>query len=158
MDILARKIKEIREHKKMSKSELARLIGVSPAYITMLENGTKKNPSIDTLKKISNALNIPLSEFLKEDKKTTILNKKTGDIVTLNTPSVKLEESGSKIKLMNITTEIVTELEDSIHEYLAVISPVEKNGFDSDKVNELVDKVTELIRFEIYKEKKNKEK
>ena len=51
MDNLGIKIKTLREKNKISKSELARLINISPAYVTMLENGLKKNPSIDILKK-----------------------------------------------------------------------------------------------------------
>ena len=53
-------IKEAREKNNISKSELSRLIGVTPAYITMLENGKKKKPSTDILIKLSQALDIPL--------------------------------------------------------------------------------------------------
>nr|DAF73210.1 MAG TPA: helix-turn-helix XRE-family like protein [Caudoviricetes sp.] len=62
MDIKER-IKFYREKRNISKSELARQIGVSPSYITMLENGDKKNPSMEILLKISSALNINVSEL-----------------------------------------------------------------------------------------------
>ena len=52
MNDLGIKIKNIREEKKITKSELARLIDVSPAYITMLENGKKQNPSRAILDKL----------------------------------------------------------------------------------------------------------
>ena len=48
MDIKER-IKFYREKRNISKSELARQIGVSPSYITMLENGDKKIPSMEIL-------------------------------------------------------------------------------------------------------------
>lgn len=57
------KIKFYREKLNMSKSELARQIGVSPSYITMLENGDKSNPSMEILLKISKVLNIDITEL-----------------------------------------------------------------------------------------------
>lgn len=60
------KIKYYREKMQMSKSELARKIGVSPSYITMLENGSKSNPSLEILTKIAIALNISLKELDEE--------------------------------------------------------------------------------------------
>ena len=61
---LNKKITLYREQANMSKSELARLIGVSPSYITKLENGEKANPSLEIKIKIANALEIPPSLFL----------------------------------------------------------------------------------------------
>lgn len=57
------KIKFYREKRNMSKSELARQIDVSPSYITMLENGDKKNPSLEILIKIAKALNIQVTDL-----------------------------------------------------------------------------------------------
>lgn len=68
MNDLGTRIKSIREKRRITKSELARLIDVSPAYITMLENGSKKNPSIDILKKIAKILKVPLSELINDMK------------------------------------------------------------------------------------------
>ena len=61
---LGETIKEIREKRNMSKAELSRLIEVSPAYITMIENGKKKNPSMNILKKIALVLKIPLYDLI----------------------------------------------------------------------------------------------
>ncbi len=79
MTNIGNKIKLIRENVNMSKSELSRKINVSPAYITMLENGTKKNPSIGVLNKISKVFNISIEQLLdcpKVDNDTmNIINK-----------------------------------------------------------------------------------
>lgn len=56
-------IKFYREKNKISKSKLAREIGVSPSYITMLENGEKKNPSLEIKIRIARTLGIPLNEL-----------------------------------------------------------------------------------------------
>lgn len=63
MNDLKVKIKYYREKQNMSKSELSRKIGVSPAYITKLENGEKTNPSISVLMKISTALGISVYDL-----------------------------------------------------------------------------------------------
>lgn len=65
MKNLGTNIKKIRESKNITKSELAKLIDVSPAYITMLENGKKQNPSRIILEKIANALGVSTDELLR---------------------------------------------------------------------------------------------
>lgn len=63
-------LKNIRLGKKMSLREFSKHIGISHAYVNKLENGynekTKKEimPTIETLIKISDALDIPLNKFL----------------------------------------------------------------------------------------------
>ncbi len=57
------KIKYYREKNNMTKSELARKIGVSPSYITKLENGEKVNPSLELQLKICKALNCSISDL-----------------------------------------------------------------------------------------------
>lgn len=52
--LIGRKIKEIRESKKMTQETLGKLIGVQKAQISKIENG--KNLTISTIVKIFNAL------------------------------------------------------------------------------------------------------
>lgn len=63
MNTLAETIKHYRENANLSKSELARRLHVSPAYITMLEKGEKTNPSGNVIFSLSDILNIPYSEL-----------------------------------------------------------------------------------------------
>jgi transcriptional regulator with XRE-family HTH domain len=44
--------------------ELARKAKVPPGYLAELEAGTKKNPSLDVLKRLARALGVPLTELL----------------------------------------------------------------------------------------------
>lgn len=71
MNSIGNKIALLREKAKITKSELARKINVSPAYITMLENGKKKNPSFDILTNIAKSLNVPLSELINSSNTLT---------------------------------------------------------------------------------------
>lgn len=69
MNTLGSRIKIFREKKGITKSELARRIDVSPAYITMLENEKKENPSLEKLDKIATALGISSSILLWDENK-----------------------------------------------------------------------------------------
>lgn len=50
-------IRAWREHKQIKMNELAKKVGISPAYLSQIENG-KRNPTIDTLKAIAKELNL----------------------------------------------------------------------------------------------------
>ncbi len=57
-------IKALRQAKGLSQQTLAARVGVTAAYITMLERGKKTNPSLDLLKKLAKALGVPVTELL----------------------------------------------------------------------------------------------
>lgn len=61
---LSRVIKTLRQEKGLSQKALAEQCGVTDAYITMLESGKRKNPSLEILKKLSKALGVPVTELL----------------------------------------------------------------------------------------------
>jgi DNA-binding XRE family transcriptional regulator len=50
-------IRAWREHKQIKMNELAKKVGISPAYLSQIENG-KRNPTIDTIKSIAKELNL----------------------------------------------------------------------------------------------------
>jgi len=51
-------IKALRQAKGLSQRALAARVGVTAAYITMLERGKKTNPSLPTLRKLAKALGV----------------------------------------------------------------------------------------------------
>ena len=57
-------IKALREEKGLSQKALATRVGVTDAYIAMLETGIRKNPSLDILKKLAKALGVQVTELL----------------------------------------------------------------------------------------------
>lgn len=85
-------IKLYREKNKITKSELARLINVSPSYITKLENGEKQNPTLEILMKIAKALNVELSDL---DSNNVLVDY--GNISTSINKSETLNDSHSDI-------------------------------------------------------------
>ncbi len=61
---LGQNMKRIRAKKKMSQGDIARALDVDRGYISNIENG-KKNPTIATIQKLANALNVSADELLK---------------------------------------------------------------------------------------------
>ena len=60
------KIKKIRNEKGITLEKLANLAGISPGYLCHLERGNRKNPSIEVMNNISNALNKSIAEVFFE--------------------------------------------------------------------------------------------
>ena len=63
------RLKRLRSSKGMTAKEVAEKMGVSPSYISMLENG-KSNYSLKTLMKLMSIYGETLSDFLKSSKST----------------------------------------------------------------------------------------
>ena len=58
-------VKKHRENKELSQEKLARLANVSNNTIVNIEAGKQNNPTIETLKRIAEALDIDVSELIK---------------------------------------------------------------------------------------------
>ncbi len=58
-------LKRIREEKGLTQVELAQKSGVTREYITMIETGARKNPTVDTLKRLAKALKVKVGELLE---------------------------------------------------------------------------------------------
>ncbi|MEK6841461.1 MAG: helix-turn-helix domain-containing protein [Nanoarchaeota archaeon] len=66
------RIKSYRQQKKYSQEKLAGILNVSKPYISSIENG-KKNPSVNVLKKILDALEIDIFDFFNDNLKEEFL-------------------------------------------------------------------------------------
>jgi len=62
---LAKTVKRLRERMGISQEKLARLADVSNNTIINIEAGKQGNPTIETLKKIAKALNVPIEDLIK---------------------------------------------------------------------------------------------
>lgn len=74
MDI-SKRLKDVRKAKEISVYKLSQLSGVSETHIRDLERGDK-NPSLDTLAKITAPLGMSLSDLLNENDDVSYLNEK----------------------------------------------------------------------------------
>ncbi len=64
---VAKRIRELREERKLKQNALANLAGVSPTYIYQLERG-EKSPTIEYLDHICWGLGITIEEFFSTKK------------------------------------------------------------------------------------------
>lgn len=65
MNHFAQKIQQLRELKNLTQKELAERSGVKYSTITKLESGVNVNPTVDTVLKISTALDVQIEELLR---------------------------------------------------------------------------------------------
>ncbi|MEI6131969.1 MAG: helix-turn-helix transcriptional regulator [Bacillota bacterium] len=72
-------IRELRESKKLSQREFAKMAGLSNAEIHRIEHGVRQQPSPDVLKTISLAFEVPYEELLE---KASFINSYTSDDTT----------------------------------------------------------------------------
>jgi transcriptional regulator with XRE-family HTH domain len=72
---IGKKLQTFRAEKGMSIRELAQASGVTASMLSQIERGLA-NPSIKTLKDISETLNVPLYLFFKEEEETEIVVRK----------------------------------------------------------------------------------
>ena len=61
---IGRVVKRLREAKGLTQAELAKKAKVTQPYITMLESGHRKEPSLATLRRLAKALGVPVTELL----------------------------------------------------------------------------------------------
>lgn len=74
--MLGSRIRNIRKNKGISINMVSKSSGVSLGYLSDLENNKSKNPSMETLQKISKALDVSVNDFFdsEQNKDTTVLN------------------------------------------------------------------------------------
>ena len=65
MSNITKNLRKLREAKRLSQEKLARLADVANNTIIKIEAGKNQNPTLDTLKKISKALEVSVDELIK---------------------------------------------------------------------------------------------
>jgi len=55
----------LRKRRRLTLLQLARRVGVTEAYMSMLESGARQNPSLRTLKKLAKALRCTVGELVE---------------------------------------------------------------------------------------------
>ena len=58
-------LKKLREAKGLTQGELAERAGLHRVYVTQLETGVEKNPTLDMLERLAKALGVPASQLLE---------------------------------------------------------------------------------------------
>ena len=64
MSNIQKTLRKLREEKGLSQEKLARLANVANNTIIKIKSGKNQNPTLDTLKKISKALNVSIDKLV----------------------------------------------------------------------------------------------
>lgn len=59
-------LKRLREAKGLTQPEVARRAGITDEYVSMLESGVRRNPSLAVLIRIAKVLGVSVSELLEK--------------------------------------------------------------------------------------------
>ncbi len=67
MAALGKHIKTLRNKQHLSQAQLSQRSGIKREYISYLERGKLKNPTLNTLNKIASGLGVPLEKLVRYD-------------------------------------------------------------------------------------------
>ena len=65
--MISENVRRIRKNKDLSQDKLAKLAGITLTTLVKIESGTNDNPTIKTLKKIAEALEVTVNDLLAEE-------------------------------------------------------------------------------------------
>ena len=65
MSILSQNLRKFRKIKRLSQEKLARLADVANNTIIKIEAGKNQNPTLETLKKVAQALGVSVDDLIK---------------------------------------------------------------------------------------------
>lgn len=68
--IIGQRIRNYRIQKNLSQEQLSELANCHPTYIGQLERG-EKNATLESIQKVAQALNIPLSQLFEKNRRKT---------------------------------------------------------------------------------------
>jgi transcriptional regulator with XRE-family HTH domain len=106
-DVGAR-VKALREQRGLSMRGLARLCGLSPNAISLIERGAS-SPSVSTLHRIATALKVPITAFFEgPDEKAQMIVSRAGARPYTGNIQVMLESLGSGLEGQSLEPFVVT--------------------------------------------------
>ena len=127
LDEIGKKISRMRKYKKISQKTLAQKSNLSQSFISHLEQG-KRNPTINTIQKISQGLNIPLNKFL-----LYIAGNKNANWEVQNGPMEREKSNDLKSQLQKIRKKVkengtIFSISNELDEEISKKSENEKRG------------------------------
>jgi transcriptional regulator with XRE-family HTH domain len=93
---LGDKLRQLRSERNISQRDLARLAGLSPNSISLIERN-ETSPSVATLQSLATALNIRMSYFFEEKAPTSVLHIKSGERPKITSEGVIIEGMGKTL-------------------------------------------------------------
>ena len=91
------KLEKIRKGKKITQKELAEKIGISES--TYKKNIVKQNMTIAVLEKITEVLEVPLTEFFDKENSISSFNEPSGQYLTTNELREVIKELRGQLRM-----------------------------------------------------------
>jgi transcriptional regulator with XRE-family HTH domain len=104
---LGEKLRQIRNERNISQRDLARLAGLSPNSISLIERD-ETSPSVATLQSLATALNIRMGYFFEEESPTSILHIKSGARPQISSEGVIIEGVGKTLPYQEMEPFLIT--------------------------------------------------
>lgn len=87
MNTFGERIRDLRKAKGMSQRDAAKGMGVSSGLLAQLEGGTNDNPTISTVRKISEFYSVPMNLLIPSDASPAgVLNEMVAEIIRALSP------------------------------------------------------------------------
>jgi transcriptional regulator with XRE-family HTH domain len=91
------KLRQLRAERNISQRSLAKLAGVSPNSISLIERD-EISPSVATLQNLATALNVHMSYFFEVETEKHVLHVKSNERSSLENQGVKIESIGRRLQ------------------------------------------------------------
>jgi transcriptional regulator with XRE-family HTH domain len=98
---LGEKLRQLRSERNISQRDLARVAGLSPNSISLIERD-ETSPSVSTLQSLAAALNIRMSYFFEEETPSSILLIKSGARPKIESEGVIIEGMGKTLPFQEL--------------------------------------------------------
>lgn len=102
LENLGEKIRELRIQKGFGLNEFAKIIDISPGYLSQLETGKTENINFTLLQRLQEELALLPLNLEKSDDTTTRLNRAVQQVKTLQ----KVDEEAAEFLIHNLETSI----------------------------------------------------
>jgi len=104
---LGEKLRQLRNERNVSQRDLARLAGLSPNSISLIERD-ETSPSVATLQSLAAALKVRMSYFFEEEIPTSVLHFKSGTRPKITSQGVQIEGMGKSLPLQELEPFTIT--------------------------------------------------
>lgn len=98
---LGEKLRQLRSERNISQRDLAKLAGLSPNSISLIERD-ETSPSVSTLQSLATALNIRMSYFFEEETPSSVLHIKSGTRPKIESEGVIIEGMGKTLPFQEL--------------------------------------------------------
>ncbi|MFL7871863.1 MAG: helix-turn-helix domain-containing protein [Anaerolineales bacterium] len=104
---LGEKLRQLRSERNISQRDLAKLAGLSPNSISLIERD-ETSPSVATLQSLASALNIRMSYFFEEETPLSVLHIKSDARPRIESDGVVIESTGKTMPLQELEPFAIT--------------------------------------------------